>query len=411
MNIKMSKLRMVFFLIGLFMTNMAIMADFAVIPIVENLFTTFDNVPAINFFVSGPALVCVVAALVSGQLMQHFRKRTLLIIGFGLFTVGGVFGNAIESLPFMIFMRTLVGASMGIVNSVAMALITDVFEGKTRGRIIGFYTAAMAAVGALMGTVAGNLAVAMGWQAVFKVYYLAVPVLILLIFFAPSTPPDSKKVAEETSEADDGLWKKKLAALLASKTFYTLVYFIFNYHTSVFVAERALGTEAFSGLLASLGTIGSAIACLLFGFVYSKINRRSISAGYIVMTLCYVGLYFAPTPEVAAVLCFIMGGSFGTGFSYFFMQSTVILPANKASIGVSLVTACDGMGMFLSTYAATGLQILLGVNTINGIFPAVIGLLAAAAVISTTFSIKSFREDKVGRLNHSSQSSDLPDKE
>ena len=77
-----------------------------------------------------------------------------------------------------------------------MALIAELFDDEgARGKAMGFFNASMAGIGAVISVVAGIFAVN-GWREVFKVYWISVPILILMILFIPMTPPDKEEVQE-----------------------------------------------------------------------------------------------------------------------------------------------------------------------------------------------------------------------
>lgn len=193
MENKMSGGKMVLFLLTLFLTNIAIMADMVLVPAFGGIYETFgESINLVNFIVSGPALICIVASLISGKMMQYINKKSLMIIGFALFTIGSIFGAAIEMPYYMAFMRILVGIGWGFVNVTAIAFIADIFpDEKKRSTMMGAFNAAQAAVGALIGLIAGFIATA-SWQSVFKVYWISIPILAMIILFMPQKSMEEK---------------------------------------------------------------------------------------------------------------------------------------------------------------------------------------------------------------------------
>lgn len=389
MELNMSKGKTLLFLITLFLTNIAVMADMVIIPAADGLFSTFENVGAVNFILSGPALINVFSALMCGKLMQYFSKKTLLVAGFAIFTVSSIFGVAVESLSFLITMRILVGAAMGIINATAMALIAEIYVDETkRGTIMGIFNASMAGIGAVIGLIAGYFAVE-SWQSVFKVYWISVPVLVLTLLFLPYTAKEGKPIpSEETNTGRKNTYIMRLVMLSLSCIALNVIYGIVYYQIALYVAERNIGNESVAGILSSLGTVGSCIACMLFGFTYSKLKRGTIIPTYLLLILCYILLYFTNNTILAGIACTLMGSAFGNGFSYFFLRCTVIVPPEKTSFSVSVITAVGGFGMFLSTYAATLLQKLTDSTTISAIIPLLIGASIVAVILSVLLTIR-----------------------
>lgn len=386
---EMSKGRLVLCLIALFLSNVAVMADMVIIPIANNLFETFDNVSAINFILSGAAFISVFTAMACAKLLYKFSKKTVLVLSMALFAVSSIFGGAVENVYYVLVMRILVGVTMGFVNATAVALLAELFEDEgARSKAMGFFNAAMAGTGAVLSLVTGLFAVN-GWTEVFKVYWVSVPVLILMLLFVPMTPPDK---AVETEDGEEVKPQKPYLAhqvgMLSSCFAFNLIYGIIYFQVAILVAERGLGNEATSALFSALGTVGSCTLCCLFGFIYPKLKRGTIIIGYLGLCLSYLLLLVATGAEVAAVACMLCGAAYGYGFSYFFMRCTVIVPRVKTSGSLSLTTAIGQLGMFLSTYACTMLQGILHTTGIAALLPFAIGVAGIGTVLSIILTIR-----------------------
>lgn len=168
---------------------------------------------------------------------------------------------------------------------------------------------------------------------------------------------------------------------------YNLIYAVIYYQVSVLVAEQGYGNESVAALLSTLGTVGSCILCILFGTLYSKLKRATIIFGYVGLCLSYLLLYLASGPVMAGIACTLCGASYGYGFSYFFLRCTVVVPKERVSSSISMTTAIGGLGMFLSTYACTVLQKLLGTTGILKLLPVAIAASGIGAVLSIICTI------------------------
>lgn len=388
MNTKMSKGRAALFLISLFLTNVAVMADMVIIPAANGLYSTFQNTAAVNFILSGSSFIMIFSAMLCGKIMEYLSKKVILIGSMIIFAVGAIFGGVVENVYYILVMRILVGVSMGFINAAAMALIAEVYvdEGK-RGTIMGIFNASMAGIGAVMSLVAGVLAVE-SWQKAFKVYWVAVPIIVMMVFFIPKTEPERHQSGEEAMGGSaDKAYVPRQAMLMVSCFAYNLIYAIIYYQVAVLVAEQGYGNESVAGLLSTLGTVGSCVLCILFGTIYTKLKRATIILGYVGLCLSYLMLYLADGPVVAGIACTLCGASFGYGFSYFFMRCTVVVPVEKVSSSISITTAIGGLGMFLSTYACTMLQNIMGVSGIVHILPVAIIAAGGGAVLSVICTV------------------------
>jgi predicted MFS family arabinose efflux permease len=83
-----------------------------------------------------------ISAGVSGFLTAGFadrfdRKKLLLFFYLG-FIGGTIFCGTTNSYPFLIAARIVTGLFGGVIGSISMAIITDLFSLQQRGRVLGF---------------------------------------------------------------------------------------------------------------------------------------------------------------------------------------------------------------------------------------------------------------------------------
>lgn len=370
---ELKKGRLVGFLIAIFLTNVALMNDQAIIPIINNIYTVFpENQSMVNYVVTGSLVVYIITSLLAGKLTERMSKKTIIVVAFGIFTLAAVLCVAIENVYYIAVMRTIIAASIGVINVSAIAMVADAFESeKKRSIFIGLFNSSMAVIGAIIAIIAGNLAVG-AWQSVFRVFYIGIPVFFLLLFFLPKTSPDEKSNQAAGKQAFD---LKTFIPFILS--FFILVssFMVYQYMLSVYIAEHALGDEAFVGICASMITITSGILCALFGLIYERLHKVDYVISFALVGLSYILLYFFPVKSIIIVCSALMGMAFGNGISYAYMEATVIVPPSQTSKSIAIVTAVQGAGMFVSTYLATFCMNILHTNSLTKTFPVYIILM------------------------------------
>ncbi len=400
MNIKSEKIRKGMLMLTLILVTIALMADMVIIPVAENLFSEFGDtsVAILNFILTGPALIGAFSGLAFGKLMQYISKKKLLIIAFAIFSIGAILGFAVHSAYFMAAMRVLVGIGMGSLGVISMAIIADVFNDESkRSSMLGIFNGGMAAVGAAIGWISGFVAT-LGWTMVFRIYLVAIPILIMIFLFVPS---DKVKVIENKDDVVGGVDEKmpwsKVIALGVAFLIFSSVYCIAFYQISMIVAEKAIGDVTFIGTISALGTVGSFVACFLFGKTYRFFKRSTPVVSYTVMALSFCMLYFSYSSIIAAIACTLLGAMYGMGMSYYFMHCTMIVPESRIPMSIGFTSFCMSIGTFLSVYMSTFLQSVMGVTTITEIMPVLITTLAVGAVLSAVLTIKDRKTGLVDR--------------
>ena len=394
MSVKMSKGRMVLFLIALFLSNFIVMNDYVIIPVAANLYEAFPaQTGIVNFILSGPQILGVITALICGKL-EKVSKKLIIIVAFGIFAISGIFGVAVESALHIAVMRAIMGACMGFVNTAAVALLAEVFvDEKLRSTYMGIFNAAMAGVGAVMSYAAGMLAI-QSWESVFKVYWASVPILILFILFLPKTT--AAEGADSDAAVQDEGTNNNLGAkywvFIVSLFVFVITYMVLSYMVSVYIRENNLGDASLAGLCTSLSTILSAIMCTIFGFTYGKLKRWVVVPSWIIFALFYFLMFLHPSKGIAIAASALMGGAFGNGFSYYYTDGTIIVPRSKITLSVGIITALQGLAMGLASYFSTALMNVLGTDKLTPTF-LILGIISViGAIYAVIFALSNRKE-------------------
>ncbi len=284
---EMSKTKRILAVIAILSTAIAVMADLVLVPVYGPIYQTYwESMGFVNYFISGPMLVLVIASLLTAIVMRKIDKKAVMIFGGVVFAIGAICGNLFLDNFFLTnLMRTLVGIGAGVTNVVAIALISDLYvDIKQRAKITGFYNAALSIVGSLFSYFGGFIAQRSGvWSNVFHLYWSAIPMVILLVLFIPSVKP---VVKEENIEKVEGA-KESLGWRFWWLSF---SFFIFNvilgatvlYYLSPYIFENGIGGAEFVGVAAGIKSIVGFILCLGFGFLYGKLKRNTITLMYLI---------------------------------------------------------------------------------------------------------------------------------
>jgi MFS family permease len=357
-----TKSQIILFLIAVMLSNIAVMGDNVLFPISHNLYSAFPNsVSAVNYILSGPPILIVISALILPFILKIISKRTAMIIGEVLFTLGSVFGVLIESASWMVFTRSLVGIGQGFVQVCAIALIADVYVDEIeRSKYIGFFYAAQNIIGLIFTYFTGLVAAASTWQNVFKLYYLSIPMLIMCLFFIPKLDSESSSqdnaVKKETTKKRLGFecWSVIIQMLILSSGCMIISYFI-----SVYVADNNLGTEALSGNALAVAAIVSALVTFVFGSIYKNLKRYTVVIAGICSVLSFVVLYFSHSVASVYIAAILNGIAYVSMMSYAFTHCANIVSPDQVDRAIGLVTASYGIGSFLATNIATGVMSIM----------------------------------------------------
>lgn len=406
--------RLALALAALFLSSMCTMGDLVISPIAADIYTAFATAPValVNLGVTGPALVGLPFGLACGVLCDRFDKKLIMLVGFGIFTVSSVFGIAYVDVRYFVVMRLLAtGVGWGITNTAALSILADLFCDEERhAKYVGLYNAAMSAIGALLASCAGTLALG-GWTHAYQTYVVAIPVLVMLAVFLPrfpaakrnrcrsaakaaldypaalpsagESPTPQASVAQSVEEvygastssaaalgralfmsddADDvpkGWWHR-LAVLCIQVFAVATLYFVIMYLIGLYVSDTGTGDSAFTGYLTCVMTIATAAGSLVFGFAYKHLRDAVYLPALAVIGLAFFVLAACPAQAVIVCCLGVAGFMWPFYFCYFYTRCTQIVPTQKRSTSTSIVAAADGLAVSACSYLLTATTQLAG---------------------------------------------------
>lgn len=368
---------------AVFLSSMCTMGDLPLITVLNTVYETYADAPEalVNYGVTGVAMVSIPLCLVAGWLLDRFDKKWVLIGGFGLFAFSTVFGAAIQNVYYFVCMRQLFAVGYAFANTAAFSILAELFVNTTqRGKVIGWYNAFMALIGAVLSATSGLLAVSspLGeFQGAYQTYLLSVPVLVFLAVALPAFKPNSGKEPDsqpdvqasahtrKTVEATVPASKSHIAGFIALTVVVGTCYFVSQYMISLFVADAGIGNAAFTGSLTSAMTIATALSSLGFGFFYARFGDAvripaifAIGAGFLIM-----GFY---PGKLTAIICItLMGFAWSFFYCHVFSRCAELLAPSRRGFSTSLATCAISFASMLSSYALTGLMGILDCNAVE----------------------------------------------
>ena len=374
---ELSKTGSVLMMAALLTAALGMVGDTIITPGADAMFKYYNHDSFVNFLLSGPNLISMFAAIFAGFAMKYVDKKKMLLLAMALFVIGGTFGSIIDSEPYMMFMRCLVGVALGFSNVTAMTIVTVMYTDEDRrSRMVGILDGGMFLAATLMTALSGFVIQGFGFKAVFYLYALGIISLIMIALFIPKSPPEKAVEATEATDEDSfenkplvKNWKPKFVILCIGYFVFQTLYAITALMISVYTAEMELGGAAFAGTITSTLFIGALAASLLFGFTYPKLKRNTMLIPFACVVIGYGILLFVPKTVPVIIGCLLFGYSNATGLSQAMTRAGILAPAKNASLAISIISAVMGVGFFISTYTVSALKVIIGVDTFVEILP------------------------------------------
>ncbi|MBY6057742.1 MFS transporter [Leisingera daeponensis] len=368
--------------------SLTVMANATISPALAGLEQEFAEVPDAGFMVrllvTAPSLGVMLTAPLAGWLTDRNGRRRVLLAGIWLFLLCGTAGFYLPDLQLMLASRFGLGISVGLIMTAQTALIGDYFTGACRQALTGLQISARNFGGLLFIGTAG-LAATQSPRLPFLIYGLAFLCLYAVWRHAPE-PCRSTGGAGQAEAPGHPAWLPLVLAVSALQMLTNGLFFMMPTQLPFFFAAQGLNSALMTGAGLGLLSLCGGVAALFYGRLKSKLSHAAIFAlGYCALA---AGLAVLAQQGSAALS---LAGAMGVGIGYatvspgFVAIALALAPSERRGTAGAILTASVFCGQFLSPFFTTPAIVRWGYGGTFSGAAAVLGLMAAAALIAALY--------------------------
>ncbi|MDR1018235.1 MAG: MFS transporter [Lachnospiraceae bacterium] len=283
--------------------------QYCVSPVLNQIQDRFHNVDIslIQMLITGPALLSIVIALLSGVLVVKISKKKLLIFAGLVAGITGFIPMFIDDFWILFFSRIVYGISLGLATALNTAVVADFFEGDERVSVMGIQAASVGAGMVVVNTVGGILGKT-GYINSYKINIIGFISMILIWIFLP----DLGKVKVHKSEKIKINKEVIIVSLFGMLEFLFLITFSTN--IAMHVSGKLAGNSSVIGSLSGVFSGTQIVIGIILGLI-TKITKKytlpvamlSFSIGGILLILFPDSFIFL---SLGAIFCGISQGVF-----------------------------------------------------------------------------------------------------
>ena len=295
------------------LTQFTVVLDFMVMsPLGDKLMKALQLTPQqFGIAMFSYAFSAGISGFLTAGFADSFDRKKLLLFFYIGFIVGTLFCGLANTYPLLIAARVFTGVFGGVIGSISMAIVSDLFTLEQRGRVMGFMQMGFGASQVLGIPISLYIANRWGWQSPF--FMIVVLAFIIWLVLTVKLKPITKHL--EVKNKDNAL--KHLIHTISQKNYrigflatalMSLGGFMIMPWGSVYAINNLNVTEAQLPLLFMISGVATLIIMPIIGKLSDKIDKFKLftfaSAWMIMVVLIYANL--VPVPFWIVVILNVM---------------------------------------------------------------------------------------------------------
>ncbi|MFX0115709.1 MAG: MFS transporter [Candidatus Hodarchaeota archaeon] len=303
------------------------------------LMVTFFTVPGIFL------------APLAGIFADKYGRKAVLVPSLFIFGLAGSACALVNQFEFLLLLRALQGIGGSGLMALATTIIGDLYTGSDRADVLGKNASVLSVGTATYPIIGGFLAALLGWYAPFLLFFLAVPLGMLIWKFAdlPSPEKSSNPIKEYFHATLLDLWNiEALLSLLVGIYAFILLYGALYAYSGEFLREKFEADADVIGILLSTSSISTAIFASKARWIAERVSPLKIFTLSLVLQGIALGFIFIiPRIEYFLIVTFFFGA--GHGLAVPILQSEIArqAPHERRGIVMSLLSSVIRTGQSL----------------------------------------------------------------
>ncbi|HGF8105043.1 MFS transporter [Enterococcus faecium] len=332
---------------------------------------------------TAPSITVIVFILLSSYFAKRIGMKNTIILGLLLAGIGGIIPVFTATFQTVLISRVILGAGLGLYNSLAVTYISSLYSGNTRATLLGIRNS-MEALGQTILIFLAGVLVNINWTASFLVYAIAFPVALL---FALKVP----EIRDENSDIPENHVKEKMNPMVFALVLFAILLVMNSIAISVRFASIATEIKGVnfnaSNYLALMPILG-----ILAGFMFGPINK------WIGKGTLYLGIIFFIISNLLIAtsngnMAFLLTGLFLSSitgswcFPFIFSNLDKVTTKNTINFATSLIFIGCNIGNFIAPISMQLAQFLTRSTSLTAPFFVFAGIFMVVLFI-TFFATK-----------------------
>lgn len=277
-------------------TQFTVILDFMVMsPLGDILMKSLDLKPSrFGWVVSAYAFSAGISGLLTAGFADKFDRKKLLLFFYVGFIGGTILCGIVNSYPLLLAARIVTGLFGGVIGSISMAIVADLFSLEQRGRVMGFVQMGFGASQILGIPIGLYIANAWGWHAPF-LWVAAMAGIVAAAIAIKLKPINAHLEIQKDKSAFlhliHTIAKKDYRIGFSSTALLSIGGFMMMPFGSAYAINNLKITEHQLPIMFMVAGISTLIIMPIIGKLSDKIDKYKIFAFASLWTMVMVGVY------------------------------------------------------------------------------------------------------------------------
>lgn len=293
-------------------TLIAVMGIASITPAFPGIIKYFGiSTQQVGWLIAAFTLPGIFLTPVSGILADRFGRKLVLVPSLFIFGIAGFmcsFARDFHSLLFFLFIEGIGAAGLSSIN---ITLIGDLYSGEKRTTLMG-YNASILSIGTAAYPALGGFLAVFGWQYIFYLPLLGLPLGVFVIFGLNNPEP---KDQQGMGEYFRRIWKNinqssVWGLFLVNMLVFVLLYGAYLTYFPILLSERLQATSVHIGLMMSIMSLVTAATSSQLGRINKRVPSKTIlllGAGFYFLSMLSLLISQSWIQVICSVMVFGLG--------------------------------------------------------------------------------------------------------
>ncbi|RHW54853.1 MFS transporter [Lactobacillus bombicola] len=338
------------FKISLLSISLLLMIAPQISPVLPLMYSAFPNISraGVETLSTIPNIGIVIGLVLSPFLIKLIGTKPTIIAGLVITLIAGTYPIYATDYPTILISRFLLGAGIGLFNSLAVSLLSKFYQGNELSTMLGFQNS-MGSIGAAIFSFCVGCLAFQGWHITFSIYLAALPILILFGWIVV-LPHEQKNISTQKIPMTKDENKVNIAVIkIALLMFFMYVFFMpMTFKLPQLAITQKIANVSQVAFVSTIVTLIGIPVGMFYGYLKKKLQDLILPIGLFLQVTGLLAIAFAVNLPILMIAAIVLGAGFGLSVPYIFNWLGEVAPKNSVNFATTITLILVNIGCAVS---------------------------------------------------------------